>query len=158
MANIYGDYVKWRYCSRFERKLLVEAWIFVCVARVCLLFFPFKWLASTIGESMTESDSYLGVDARIRARMISRAIGTAASRTPWKTVCLPRAIAAQWMLKRYDIAGTLYLGLAKDNTKPENFAAHAWLRCGDMILTGYSGHERFTVLSTFSSKCVKKFE
>jgi hypothetical protein len=55
------------------------------------------------------------------------------------------------MLKRRRIGATLYLGVAKDLTKPQQLAAHAWLRCGDIILTGGANHKDFAVLSTFST-------
>jgi hypothetical protein len=54
------------------------------------------------------------------------------------------------MLKRRRIAATLYLGVAKDENKAEKLAAHAWLRCGDVILTGAHGHRQFTVVAMFS--------
>jgi hypothetical protein len=54
------------------------------------------------------------------------------------------------MLKRRHIAGTLYLGVAKDKTKTEGLAAHAWLRCSNIILTGQEGHRQFTVVAMFS--------
>ena len=28
--------------------------------------------------------------------------------------------------------------------------AHAWLKCGELFITGESGHERYAVVSTFS--------
>jgi len=34
------------------------------------------------------------------------------------------------------LAGTLYLGVAKDENKPEKLFAHAWLRYGHINLTG----------------------
>jgi hypothetical protein len=84
------------------------------------------------------------------ARMIGQAVCAAANYTLWKSVCLSQAVAAQWMLKRRNIAGTLYLGVAKDEANPLEFTAHAWLRCGNLILTGRDGHRRFTVVSKFS--------
>jgi hypothetical protein len=54
------------------------------------------------------------------------------------------------MLKRRRIAATLYLGVAKKESDPEGLAAHAWLRCGDVILTGAAGHLHFTVVAAFA--------
>jgi hypothetical protein len=82
--------------------------------------------------------------------MIGRAVRSAAANTPWKSVCLPQAVAGQWMLKRRRIAATLYLGVAKKDADPEQLAAHAWLRCGDAILTGTAGHRQFTVVASFA--------
>jgi len=43
------------------------------------------------------------------------------------------------MLRRRGLSSTLVLGVAKDREKME---AHAWLVCGDQILTGGIEHER----------------
>ena len=40
------------------------------------------------------------------------------------------------MLKRRGIPGTVYLGVMKDENRPVTLAAHAWVRCGSIILTG----------------------
>jgi hypothetical protein len=52
------------------------------------------------------------------------------------------------MLRRRGAASTLYLGLAKD--RETQLQAHAWLRCGERILTGQRGMAGFTVISTFA--------
>lgn len=84
------------------------------------------------------------------ARMIGGAIRSAVNYTPWESVCLPQAVAAKWMLKRRRIPCTVYLGVMKDDNKPDKLAAHAWIRCGQAILTGAKGHRQYTVVSTFS--------
>jgi hypothetical protein len=141
---------KWRRRSRLERLLLLEAFALLGVARLTVLILPFKWLAFSLGRRMNESGTLISASDLQHARMVGQAIRSAAHNTPWKNVCLPRAVAAQWMLKRRRIAATLYLGVKKDDKKPEKLAAHAWLRCGDVILTGAEGHRQFTVVSTFS--------
>lgn len=55
------------------------------------------------------------------------------------------------MLKRRNIPGTVYLGVAINKTIPDKLSAHAWLRYGSAILTGADGHRQFTVVSTFST-------
>ena len=54
------------------------------------------------------------------------------------------------MLSRRGINATLYLGVAKNENGPEAMDAHAWLRCGGVILTGAGGVERFSAISSFS--------
>jgi len=54
------------------------------------------------------------------------------------------------MLSRRGISATLYLGVARDENDPGAMAAHAWLRCGEVILTGAGGVERFSAISSFS--------
>lgn len=141
---------KWHRRTRGERWLLIEAFILLGIARLALLVLPFKRLAVSLGRHMHESDAQVSTADLNLARQVGRAVCSAANYTPWKSVCLPQAVAAQWMLQRRQIAGTLYLGVTKDETTPEKLAAHAWLRCGGFILTGARGHSQFTVVSTFS--------
>ena len=98
---------------------------------------------------MSESDrgGDLAVDSR--AYRIGWAVRTMSRRTPWNSNCLAQAIAAKRMLRRRGTACTLYLGLAKD--AHDELAAHAWLRCGNRVLTGGRLSQRqYTVVSTFS--------
>ena len=53
------------------------------------------------------------------------------------------------MLQKRGIPGVFYLGVMKDEEGTEKMKAHAWSKCGENILTGGEGHEKFTVLSVF---------
>ena len=141
---------KWRRRSPLERRLLLEAFALLGLARFLVISIPFRWLARTLGEHMQESSTEATAGDLCLAELIGQAVRSAAGNTPWESVCLPQAVAGQWMLKQRGIAGTLYLGVAKAEDKQEQLAAHAWLRCGSQILTGGSGHKQFTVVSTFS--------
>ena len=141
---------KWRRRSRTERLLLMEAFVLLGIARLAVLVLPFKRLAVSLDRHQNETDMQISASDLNFARKVGQAVCSAANHTPWESVCLPQAVVAQWMLKRRRIAGTLYLGVAKDVTKPEILAAHAWLRCGSIILTGAAGHQQFTVVTTFS--------
>ncbi len=141
---------KWRRRSWVERFLLLEAFVLLGIARLLVLTIPFRWLARSIGKHMNESGENVDPAELQFARMVGQAIRSAANYTPWKSVCLPQAVAAQWMLIRRRIPATLYLGVAKNESLPQKLAAHAWLRCGQVILTGAPGHRQFTVVATFS--------
>ena len=54
----------------------------------------------------------------------------------WESKCLVRAMTARKLLKEAGIHSTLYLGVGKDEGK---MIAHAWLRCGQMYVTGGNG-------------------
>jgi hypothetical protein len=141
---------KWRRRTRAERRLLLEAFALLGVARLLVLAIPFKWLAVSLGKHMHESGALTDpCDLRV-ARMIGQAVRSAANHTPWESVCLSQAVAGQWMLKRRRIAATLYLGVTKNESDPEQLAAHAWLRYGDVMLTGAAGHQHFTVVAAFA--------
>ncbi len=120
------------------------------IARLLVLTIPFRWLAPSLGEPKRESDTEMAPGEIRMARIIGQAIRSAAGNTPWQSVCLPQAVAAQWMLKRRRIAATLYLGLARPGKDADQLTAHAWLRCGQIILTGAPGHRKFTVVATFA--------
>ena len=145
-----GALAKWRRRSRTERRLLLEAFLLLGMARMGLLILPFRWLARSLGQHMQEDQTPLHSSDLKLARMIGGTVRTAANHTLWKSACLPQAVAAKWMLKRRHIPGTVYMGVMKDETNPEKLAAHAWIRCGDIILTGARGHHQYTVVSTFS--------
>jgi hypothetical protein len=74
---------------------------------------------------------------------LSWAIGAAAARVPWRSDCLLRVMAADRWLRRYGHEPEFFLGAAKVETG--QLGAHAWLRCGDVTVTGGSGKE-FTEL------------
>lgn len=133
-----------------EKRLLLEAFVLLGIARLLVLVLPFRWLARSVGGHMQESPDKVADSDLALAGLIGQAVCSAAGNTPWESVCLPQAVAGQWMLKRRGIPGTLYLGVAKTEENLDKLAAHAWLRCGSLIITGASGHRQFTVVSTFS--------
>ncbi len=65
----------------------------------------------------------------------------------WRSKCYEQAIAAKMILRGYGLESTLYYGVAKD--AGGQLLAHAWLRCGDYIVTGRMGMDQFTVVGTF---------
>lgn len=62
--------------------------------------------------------------------------------------CYDQALATTFMLKRHRISSTIYFGLHKED---EQLLAHAWVRCGDKIVSGKLGYERFTPIAWFAS-------
>jgi len=150
LKSFKNTLAKWRRRNRTERMLLLEAFVLLGVARLGVLILPFRWLAKSLGHHMKQTDTPLPPAKMQLARMIGGAVRSAANYTPWESVCLPQAVAAKWMLKRRNIPVTLYLGVMKDKKKQEKLAAHAWVKCGQIILTGAKGHRQYTVVSTFS--------
>ncbi|NOZ05052.1 MAG: lasso peptide biosynthesis B2 protein [Chloroflexi bacterium] len=140
---------KLRELSWADRGLLLEASLWLGVARLALLTIPFRWIAPYLGQQKAESGPEIGPFPEDAVLRIGWAVRSVARRTPWESACLAQAIAADRMLQRRGIPGTLYLGMAKGET--DEWQAHAWLRCGPHILTGQQGHERFVVVSTFAN-------
>lgn len=68
------------------------------------------------------------------ARRVAAAIPRAAARAPWRSDCFVQALAAQEWLARQGVGSELHVGVRTD--APQGFAAHAWLRHGDITVTG----------------------
>ena len=126
----------------------MRAYLLLGIMRAGILILNFKRLSKNL-EHHPESPSLTPLEPwqSQLAKQIGWAVTTAARHTPWNSNCLAQALTAQRMLKRVHIPGMFYLGAKKDEQQLE---AHAWLQCDRMILTGKTGHEDYTVLSTFS--------
>ncbi len=116
--------------------MFCEALFLLCWARLLIRLVPFRRLAPRLGRAQAESSSLLTIDAQRLALDVAWAVGAATRHTPLRFVCLPQALAAKWMLRRRGIANTLYLGIAAGRENASAMTAHAWLRCGDKIVTG----------------------
>ena len=93
-------------------------------------------------------------DAEQQEALIIGRLVTAASRiTPWQSLCLTQVLVVQRLLASRNIPGQFYLGVRRGcelTDDPTGLSAHAWLQCGEDIVSGRAGHERFTVVSAFS--------
>lgn len=79
------------------------------------------------------------------AKAVSICVNHVCNKTVWESKCLVRALTAQKLLKRKSIPSTLYLGCGMHDGK---MVAHAWIRCGRMIVTGAS-EEEYAVVDKF---------
>lgn len=132
----------------WEYKVIsVEALIITAVARFIILVVPFRYLAGKIGKPMTETPYQMDSAKLIKGTQIAGIINTIAKVTPWKSNCLVKALSCQFMLRRRKIPSTLYLGVAKE--KNGEILAHAWLRCGNRILTGKETSAMFKPIACF---------
>lgn len=133
--------------SSADRRLIVEATVLLAIARAGVLLFPLRWIVRGIGLRQGIAPPP-ATDMRQPARRVALAIRAVSRHTPWKSNCLAQALAGSVMLRRRGIAGTLYLGVAKDANA--NLEAHAWLRSQERTLTGGGGLERYTVVASFA--------
>jgi hypothetical protein len=129
-----------------ERLDLAEAVLLCTLAGVLVKLIPFRRLAPRLGRHMAVSPAETEEGRRTEAARVGWAISAAAQHLPWRPVCLPQAIAAQWMLRRREIPSTLYLGA----DPARGYDAHAWVRAGTTIVTGGPREERYTVVSSFA--------
>jgi hypothetical protein len=135
--------------SWFERGLFLEAYVLLGVMRVAILVLPFRKIASLLGLTQGSAPSEASLNVFPCTEKIGWAIRAAAARTPWQSACLVQALSGMVMLIRRGIDATLYLGVAKHENNTETLSAHAWLSCGNTVLTGDGGLERYSTLSSF---------
>ncbi|HEX6308289.1 MAG TPA: lasso peptide biosynthesis B2 protein [Longimicrobiales bacterium] len=129
-----------------EAAALAEALAICTAASVMLRVLRFSRVAPRLGRHMAESPPQQDRATAAEVRLVKWAVAAAARVLPWKPVCLPQAVTAQWMLRRRGIRSTLYLG-----TDPaRGYDAHAWVRVGRVIVTGGDDPRRYTVVSTFA--------
>jgi hypothetical protein len=127
--------------------LFLEAGFSLTLWKIIIHIFPLKCFAGLLGTPQVETPGIRIPDPRIRE--LVRALARSRKYAPWEWKCMAEAIAVQRMLQRRNIPATLYLGLHKKGKK--ELIAHAWLRCGDQIITGRRGIEKFRVISTFAT-------
>lgn len=120
------------------------------IVRLAIVLLPFRWLAPALGKHMVESPLAEDAENLEEAKQIGRVVETVSRYTPWKSRCLVKAITGKVMLRRHGIANTLYLGVGKDERS--SLIAHAWLRCGEIVVTGYQARERFTIVGKFADE------
>ena len=132
-----------------ERRLVVEATCWVSVARLALLMLPFRWIAPRLGRHMGESAEGLRDRDRERAHQVARAVTRASRYVQEDRNCLIRAMADMAMLRRRGQGCTLYLGVRRQDDG--QLRAHAWLRIGDLQVTGGRLHADYAVVSRFTT-------
>ena len=136
-----------------DQALALEALAWLAVMRLAIRLLPFPrlvaWLRLEPGETSAQPAPPA---AQAVAGRIGWAVRAAAARTPWESACLVQALAAARMLQRRRLSSTLYLGAARKPGQPDQLHAHAWLRCGSLILTGESESRHFPVLTSFRAK------
>ena len=140
--------IKMRIWTR-DAFILQEACMFLGLARLMTMM-KFRQFAPFLGKKAQHEPEEPSDDQLARAQKVKSAILAMSVRTPWKSRCLVRAIAAQIMLRRRRINCTLYLGVAKNDAK--RMKAHAWVKCGKLFLTGERPAGDYTYVAAFSNE------
>ncbi len=127
--------------------LFLSVW-WTGIARILILFVPLKRFSFLLGIHKKETPETSAIENMGILKAVEVAIIRASRLVPWRCKCYEQAIAAKMILRGYGLKTTFYYGVAKD--KDNQLIAHAWLRCGDYIVTGRPGMKRFTVVGTFA--------
>ena len=115
--------------------------------RFQILHCPFAKLSPKIGALGQETPW----DAEIPPEVlqVQKVVRAVARRMPWTCNCMVRALTKKKMLAHRGISSTLYMGVALDHQG--EMEAHAWLRCGNVYISGKTEMNRFTVTGTYGA-------
>jgi hypothetical protein len=138
---------RWRAAWR-RRHLIAEAGIALMRARLTVLVRRGSRLAAVLGEPVSEAAATpLSPQQLAQAREVGWAIELLAVRGPLRTACLGQALAARALLQRREIPCVLTLGLGRHDHS--HLRAHAWLRAGNLTITGGRGRSAFSPVAGF---------
>jgi thymidylate synthase len=140
--------VKFLKLSSTERRLFIEAVCETLLVRIVTTSRNTRKYASWLGQSQAETEP-VAFDTRRKEQVLQ--IKTAITRCRhlvWARKCLVESIAAKRMLNRRQIPATLYMGVAKN--EKGKLIAHAWIRSGDIWVSGGRNRHKFTVVGIFS--------
>jgi hypothetical protein len=125
-----------------RRNYLCEAAVMLAAARLAVALVPPARVFAWAKRPPRRIERFPGDEAG----WIAWAVETVGAK-PWmRALCLPRALAAQTMLRRRGIASRLCLGVARHGGAME---AHAWVEIGSNKIVGGAEAQRFTRLAEF---------
>lgn len=125
--------------------LLLETVLALAVARLIVRLVPFRLYSRKLGRDGETPTDTIAPDVVHR---VSRAIESVSRHTPWRSMCLEQGLAGKAMLRRRGQPNTLYVAVARDVA----LEAHAWLRSGDVCVTGQAEFDRYTVVARFADE------
>ena len=122
-----------------DKWLLLRATAWLAIARIMLVVMPFRHLSARL--SATSNSTQFEPDQDLLQR-IGYAVSAAANNVPWRSDCFPQTIAARMLLKRFGYASTIHFGV--DRVGEDRLEGHAWLTCGETVVTGSGELDRYT--------------
>ncbi|MBQ5849710.1 MAG: lasso peptide biosynthesis B2 protein [Lachnospiraceae bacterium] len=125
-----------------EKWMTITVYIYAAYYRICLLVLKMTQMEKKMGIRGEESVSEESIETLRLARLVSFHVNRVTQHLPLKRKCWVRALTARKILLKHGICSTLYMGVGKENG---NMVAHAWLRCGQLFVTGGNGEGYATV-------------
>jgi hypothetical protein len=122
-----------------DQWLVVRAAFWLGIARIRLVITPFRRLSEGLARDSDVSCNE--VDPKYVER-VGYAVRAAANSVPWRSDCFPQAVAARTLLSGKGYNTVIHLGVEKDGEG--DLAGHAWLTCGETVVTGGGDLDRYT--------------
>ena len=127
-----------------EKTLALEAAMCLGLARLVVRHVPMRHWRGWLNAGRAASGEPAGGTAP--ARIVGRMVRKVASRLPFEAACLPRALAAHWMLRRRRVDSRVVLGVRRRAGGATDY--HAWLTANGKCIVGGPADGRYTPLFT----------
>ena len=125
--------VRWFRLSPPQQALALEAAVWLTLARLLVHHIPMRyWLRHLEAVADRGAGS---VGRQPLARAVGRMVRRVARRLPFEALCLPQAMAVQWMLRRRGIASRLWIGVRRA-APGQPLKYHAWLTVDGESVSG----------------------
>jgi hypothetical protein len=121
---------RWRALSAAKKRLLLEAFGALAVARCALVLLPVRWIFRWLEKPIRGTPS-APPDVVERVRWAVLAV---ARYGPVSFVCFPQALAAHAMLRRRGIGSIMHYGVRRSADR--KLRAHTWLEVDHRMLLG----------------------
>lgn len=131
-----------------SKVMALEAALLLFISRLLVLYVPLRhWrhrLITAAPASSPERPPFI-------AWRVARIVPRVAAWMPFKAVCLPQAMAAQWMLRRRGVPSHLSFGARREReeTAAIGLEFHAWLTVGGKCMLGWQEVETYSTLPPF---------
>ena len=132
-----------------NRRLFGEARLLLVLARVAIVVIPFGQLAAWAARTQWPAPPLSEAAAAEITRQVSIALFDAALKIPWHSSCLVQALAGYVLLRRRGVPAHITLGVRKEHGQ---MAAHAWLRVGEVVVTGEAGLTSYSEIFSMGAK------
>jgi hypothetical protein len=144
MRNLFlYEFVRY---PRTRKLLLAEAMLYLLLARLALRFLPYRTL-ELIMNRLPKQPAVQGEKRERILKEVKWAVGRAARFLPGKTVCFPRGIAAQAMLRQHGIGVTLFYGATTETDC--GLVSHVWVQDGKQAVTGCSAATGYKIIARY---------
>lgn len=128
--------------------LFIHAFFLSAKVKLTLRLLPYRFRLYWMGDMNTETE-ITEIDLFQQQRtMVKEAMVWCKIYTPWHIECYTMAVTAKILLREMGLSSTLYIGFRKNQDK--RIEGHAWLRSGNLMITGGDIANLFTVNSFYS--------
>ena len=116
--------------------MTVQAMALLCLARLLVAHVPLRMWRQSLGQDCPKQSAPPDPKGIEPAKRLAGHVERAASRLPFETKCLPRAMALAWMLRIRGFSYAFKLASRPLLTRSGRDDLHAWVEAGGIAILG----------------------